>query len=138
MRRRMKPPSSARSNGCPDGVFPTRSNHAARDGVSVTAKASDARSDTTIVTASARKKTPGTPSRKASGTKTITGPIVDPTSGFRIPRTGPPTARRAVEEEPDRRREAAQRHEIEAHFPGLHREEGHQHRCRDHRDRDER
>ena len=49
--------------------------HDASDGVSDTASTSDVSSDTVIVIASARKKTPGTPSRNASGMNTTTGVI---------------------------------------------------------------
>ena len=56
-------------------------NHAASDGVSVSARTSDASSDTTIVSASARKNTPVMPDKNASGMNTTTGVSVEPTSG---------------------------------------------------------
>ncbi len=52
--------------------------------MSVTASRSDVSSDTTIVSASARKKTPVMPSRNVSGMNTTTGVSVEPTSGRRI------------------------------------------------------
>ena len=56
-------------------------NHAASDGVSVSARTSDVSSDTTIVNASARKNTPAMPDKNASGMNTTTGVSVEPISG---------------------------------------------------------
>ena len=58
-------------------------NHAASDGVSVSARTSDASSDTTIVNASARKNTPAMPVKNASGMNTTTGVSVEPMSGVK-------------------------------------------------------
>ena len=59
-------------------------NHAASDGVSVSASTSDVSSDTTIVSASARKNTPVMPDKNASGMNTTTGVSVEPISGVKI------------------------------------------------------
>ncbi len=67
---------------------------AASDGVSVIASTRDISSDTVIVIARARKKTPGTPSKNASGMKTTTGVRVDPVSGRKISPTAVWTALR--------------------------------------------
>ena len=83
------------------------------------------------VIASARKKTPVTPVINISGRKTTIGVIVEPTSGLLISEmalriAGPALARipvhddvfyhhdGIVDHEPDRRRESAERHQIEA------------------------
>ena len=77
-------------------------SHAARDGVRVTASTSEVSSDTTIVNANARKNTPATPVRNASGRNTTTGVNVEPISAYRISpmaswmpcKRGPPEATR--------------------------------------------
>ena len=56
-------------------------NRAASVGVKVMASSNDVNNDTTMVIASARKKTPPMPSINASGTKTTTGVSVYPTNG---------------------------------------------------------
>ena len=56
-------------------------NQPAKAGVRVSASNREVSKAETIVSASARKKTPVRPSRKASGMKTTTGVSVDPTSG---------------------------------------------------------
>ncbi len=81
-RRSRGPPSSAACVGAPSGR--RRVSHAASDGVSVTASTSEVSSETTIVSASARKNTPVMPRRNASGMNTTTGVSVDPTSGRKI------------------------------------------------------
>ena len=59
-------------------------NHAASDGVSVSANTNDVSSDTTIVSARARKNTPTMPDKNARGMKTTTGVSVEAISGFKI------------------------------------------------------
>ena len=63
-------------------------------GVNVSASTSEVRSAETMVRASARKKTPATPSRKASGRKTTTGVSVEPTIGVAISATASSMAAR--------------------------------------------
>ena len=85
MRRSRNPPSSDGVHvGLAREVRRSRMNQAANDGVSVTASTSEVSSDTTIVSARARKKTPVIPSRNASGMNTTTGVSVEPTSGRKI------------------------------------------------------
>ena len=62
----------------------SRINQAASDGVRVTASTSEVSSETTIVSASARKKTPVIPLRNANGMNTTTGVSVEATNGRKM------------------------------------------------------
>ena len=107
---------------------PADERRAQRAGVSVTAISSDVSSATTIVRARARKNTPGTPVRYASGMKTTTGVSVLPISGRPTSWNRAPGGLRAriaganlgvhgfhhndrvIDHQADRRRDPAERH----------------------------
>ena len=98
----------------------------------MSASASEVSSAIPTVTASARKNTPVTPVMEISGRNTTMGVIVEPTSGTRISRMAlrmasardwPEIAMHhdvlhhhdgVVDHQPDRRGQAAQRHQVEA------------------------
>ena len=128
--------------------FAARTNRSASTGVKNSASTSDVSSATAIVSASERKKTPVTPVSSASGRKTTTGVIVETMIGPVISAIASCTASRArlaardvrvdvlddddrvVDHEADRRRHAAERHQIEAQPDEPHREERDEHRDR--------
>ncbi len=144
--RRTRPPCANSSCVC---LPRWRIRSWARAGVNVTATNREISSEETIVRARARKKTPGTPSRKARGMKTTTGVSVLPT------RAGPTsrvTDRTACDGEcpasslawiastttiassitmPMAAAMPPKRHQVEAHVEDAHHHERHQHRDRD-------
>ena len=150
-RRSPRGSGCAASCGCVAGAvrrLPRRIRRVLRLLVQTSASTSDVSSDTLIAIASALKKVPVTPVIVMSGRNTTIGVSVEPISGtvsslsaLAVACSGPFAAVAVqhdvlddddlvVDHQADRRRQPAERHQVEALAEHLHRDERHDHRHR--------